>query len=257
MTLVTYELNGPLALIGLNRPDKRNAVNDEMIAGISDAVERAHREAKVGVLFGHGKHFCAGLDLGEHVNRTASDVVRGSRQWHAAFDKIQRSPIPFIAALHGAVIGGGLELAASAHIRVAHAGAFFALPEGQRGIFLGGGGSVRIARLISPARIMDMMLTGRSLSAHDAERLNLVQYIEAKDSALEKARQLAAAIATNAELSNFAIINAIPRIQDMGQDDGLFVEALVASLTQTSSQATERLRDFLEKRAPRIVAPVE
>jgi enoyl-CoA hydratase/carnithine racemase len=257
MKHITYELDGNVAMIGLSRADKRNAVNDEMIENILEAADRAQREARVGLLFGHGAHFCAGLDLGEHIHKTPSEVVRGSRRWHVAFDRIQKSSIPFVAALHGAVIGGGLELAASAHIRVADQNAFFALPEGQRGIFLGGGGSVRIARLISSARIMDLMLTGRSLSATDAERLNLVQYVEPHGSALDKAKALAAAIASNAELSNFAIINAIPRIQDMSQDDGLFVESLVASFTQTDAQSTERLRAFLDKKAPRIARPSE
>jgi enoyl-CoA hydratase/carnithine racemase len=168
------------------------------------------------------------------------------------FDDIERGPIPFVAALRGGAIGGGLELAAAAHIRVADVSAFFALPEGQRGIFVGGGGAVRIARLISAARMTDMMLTGRTLSAAEAERLNLVQYVVDDGTALDQARRLALRIADNAALSNYAITNALSRIQDMSHDDGLFFEALMAAVTQTSTDAQDRLKDFLEKRTARV-----
>lgn len=254
--LVTYELgaNG-VAEIGLNRPEKRNAISDRFIEQIAIAVEQAQAEAKAAIIFGHGPHFCAGLDLAEHVQKTAFEGIKGSRRWHVVFDRIQRGEIPFVAALHGAVIGGGLELAASTHIRVAEASAFFALPEGQRGIYVGGGGSVRIARLMSVARMMDLMLTGRSLSADEAERASLVQYLTGSSSALDKAREIAAAMTANAPFSNYAVINALPRIQDMAQDDGLFVESLVASLASASPEAEARLKAFLEKRAGKVTAP--
>jgi (methylthio)acryloyl-CoA hydratase len=252
---VDYALDDGVALIGLNRPEKRNAINDDLISGIRDAVERASREARVGVFYGHGDHFCAGLDLAEHAERTPFEGVHHSRMWHRIFDDIDRGAIPFVAALHGAVVGGGLELAAAAQIRVADETALFGLPEGQRGIFVGGGGSVRIARLMSAARMTDMMLTGRTLSAAKAESVNLVQYVVPKGKALEEAITLARRIARNAPMSNFAVIQALSRIQDMSHDDGLFTESLMAAMTQTSPEAVKRLRDFLEKRAERLAAP--
>ncbi len=257
MTLsqLTYALEGPVALIGLNRPAKRNAISDTMISELREAVLRAGSEARVGILFGHGDHFSAGLDLAEHLERTAVEGIAHSRMWHRVFDDIERGAIPFVAALHGGVIGGGLELAASAHIRVADEGAFFALPEGQRGIFVGGGGSVRIARLISVTRMTDMMLTGRSLSAADAERHNLVHYLAAPGQALAEARRIAEQIAKNAPLSNYAITNALPRIQDLSHDDGLFFESLMAAFTQTTPEAAERLKAFLDKRTARVAPP--
>ena len=252
---LTYETEGEIALIGLNRPAKRNAISDRFVEAIAQAVERAGDEAKAGVIFGHGDHFCAGLDLAEHVKKTPIEGVHGSRRWHQVFDRIERGRIPWISALHGAVVGGGLELASSTHIRVADASAFFALPEGQRGIFVGGGGSVRAARLMGVARMTDMMMTGRVVGAAEAERWNLVQYVVDRGAALEKARDLARSAASNAELSNYAMIHALPRIQDMGADDGLFVESLMASFTATSPEAEERLRAFLEKRAKRLAVP--
>lgn len=254
-SFVTYEIRGDVALIGLNRPAKRNAISDRVVNQLAEAVARADTEAKAAVLFGHGKHFCAGLDLAEHVEKTPIEGVRGSRRWHAVFSMIEQGTIPWVAALHGAVIGGGLELAASAHIRVAEESAFFALPEGQRGIFVGGGGSVRAARLMGVARMTDMMLTGRVASAAQAEKWNLVQYVCEDGGAIDKAVELAAAAATNAELSNYAIINALPRIQDMSRDDGLFVESFISSFTAMTPEAEERLRAFLEKRVAKVQKP--
>ncbi len=252
---LTYEVEDNIALIGLNRPTKRNAINDEMINELKDAIELAAAQAKVGVIFGHGAHFCAGLDLAEHAERTPFDGVLHSRKWHKIFNEIERGPIPFVAALHGAVVGGGLELAASAQIRVAEEETFFGLPEGQRGIFVGGGGSVRIARLMTASRMADLMLTGRTLSAPKAEQLNLVQYVVAAGEGLNEAKRLAGRIASNAPLSNFAITQALPRIQDLAHDDGLFFESLMAAFTQTSPEAVERLRAFLDKRAERLSKP--
>ncbi|MBD8687545.1 MULTISPECIES: crotonase/enoyl-CoA hydratase family protein [unclassified Rhizobium] len=254
---VTYELRGNIALVGLNRPEKRNAISDAFVESIAQAVARAQNEAKAAVLFGHGDHFCAGLDLAEHVKKTPIEGVRGSRRWHAVFAGIEHGTIPWFSALHGAVIGGGLELAASTHVRVADKAAFFALPEGQRGIFVGGGGSVRVARLTGVARMTDMMLTGRVVSADEGERWNIVQYVVEAGTAVEKAIALAEKAASNAEISNYAVINALPRIQDMAKEDGLFVESFISSFTATSPEAEERLRAFLEKRVAKVKAPGE
>jgi (methylthio)acryloyl-CoA hydratase len=253
--LVTYELQGPVALIGLNRPEKRNAISDRVVEALAAAVSRAAEEARAAVVHGHGRHFSSGLDLGEHVAKSVMEAVRGSRRWHAIFGTIERGTIPYVAALHGAVVGGGLELAAATHIRVAEAGAFFALPEGQRGIFVGGGGSVRVARLMGAARMADMMLTGRVASAEEAERWGVVQYLAPDGGAVAKAVELATAMAENAELSTYAVLNALPRIQDMSAEDGLFVESIMSSLASATPEAEERLRAFLEKRAKRLAVP--
>jgi (methylthio)acryloyl-CoA hydratase len=254
-SLVTYERRGDVAVIGLNRPDKRNAVSDRVVEALADAVIRASDEAKAAVIHGHGPHFCAGLDLAEHVEKPVLGAVKGSRRWHRVFDLIERGTIPVVSALNGAVVGGGFELAASTHIRVAEETAFFALPEGSRGIFVGGGGSVRIARLIGAARMGDMMLTGRVLKAAEMECWGGVSYVVPEGEALAKAVELAAATAKNAEMSNYAILNALPRIQDMSSEDGLFLESIMSALTSATPEAGERLRAFLEKRAAKVARP--
>lgn len=249
MELISMEQRGDVVLLGLNRPDKRNAISDRVIEALDAAITKAEETAKAGVIFGHGQHFSAGLDLAEHVHKTPMEGVHGSRRWHQVFDRLYRGKLPWVAALHGAVVGGGLELASSTQIRVADESAFFALPEGQRGIFVGGGASVRTARLIGAARMGDMMLTGRSIDAAQAESWGLAQYVTEAGGAVEKAAQLAAQAATNAPISNYAIIHALPRIQDMANDDGLFVESFIASFTSTSPEAEARLNAFLSKKA--------
>ena len=254
-TLVTYALEDGVARIGLNRPDKRNAISDRVVEALHRAVEQAQGEARAAVLWGAGKHFCAGLDLAEHVEKPLADAVAGSRRWHRIFDGIERGGIPFVVAMQGAVVGGGFELAAAAHVRVAEETAFFGLPEGSRGIFVGGGGSVRIARLIGAQRMGDMMLTGRTVAPHQMEQWGGVSYVVPEGQALARAMDLARRAASNAPLSNYAIINALPRIRDMSSEDGLFVESLMSALTSVTPEAKGRLRDFLEKRAGKVAPP--
>lgn len=253
--LTTYELDGEVAIIGLNRPAKRNAFNDALHKQLHAAVMRAGEEARCGVLFGHGECFCAGLDLAFAASMWESDQDH-KLPYPRNYDTelIARGRIPFVSALHGATIGGGFEAAASTHIRVADETAFFALPEGQRGIFVGGAGSVRISRLIGTALMTDLMLTGRVLNAEEAQRFNAVQYVVPKGQALDKAIELARRICANAPLTNFAITNALPRIRDMSYDDGIFVERLVSEYT-ISPESTRRLREFLDKKAAPIEAP--
>jgi enoyl-CoA hydratase/carnithine racemase len=255
---VTYELVGNVALVGLDRADKRNALNDDMIKLLREAVFRAGEEARAGVIHAYGDNFSAGLDLAEALSwmDPAAKKRRPRGRWHRPFDLIARGPIPWIAALKGACIGGGLELASACHIRVADESTFFALPEGQRGIFVGGGGSVRISRLMGYARMADLMLTGRVLTAAEGERANLAQYVVPKDESFERAKSLAARIAENATQSNWAITNCLPRILDFSHENGLFIESLVGSaMREQSSEGFERVRAFVEKRAKPLGKP--
>ncbi len=255
--VVTYELEGEIALIGLNRPEKRNCLSPELQSQLREAAARAGEEAKCGILFGYGENFCAGLDLA-----WAAENWKGGRAPRLPFrynrnsyqELIARGNIPFIAALHGATLGGGFETAAAAHIRVADETTFFGLPEGTRGIYIGGGGSVRIARLIGFSRMQDMMLTGRVLKPEEAEHFGAVQYVVPKGQSLAKAKELALRICKNAPLSNFAITNSLPRLQDMNYDEGLYFERQVGEYTR-SPESIERLKQFLDKTAPRLRMP--
>jgi enoyl-CoA hydratase/carnithine racemase len=249
---IQLEIDGDVAIVRLNRPAKRNALSDSLILGVRATFENLPDTVRAAVLDGAGDHFCSGLDLSELTERDAGAGLHHSRMWHAALEEVQYGPVPVVAALHGAVVGGGLELAASCHIRVADATTFYALPEGSRGIFVGGGGAVRIPRLIGTARMTDMMLTGRVYQAEEGERAGFAQYLVPAGQALPKAVELARRVAQNAPLTNYALMHALPRIAEQPSDQGFFTEALMAAIAQSAPEAKERVRDFLAGRAAKV-----
>ena len=252
LDLLRIEQRGAVVHVRLNRPAKRNAISDILVAQLQTAFINLPEAARAVVLSGEGAHFCAGLDLSELADRSVAEGVLHSRAWHAAFEQIQFGRVPVIAVLQGAVVGGGLELASAAHIRVAEASAFYGLPEGQRGLFVGGGGSARVPRLIGMARMVDMMLTGRVYDATEGVGLGFSQYLVEDGQGLEKAFALAEKVAANAPLSNFAVMHALPRIADMSQSDGLFTESLMAAIAGGDPAAKERMRAFLDGKAGKV-----
>ena len=250
--LLEVESLDDIARVCLTRAEKRNALSDALIAALDEAFATLAGSVRAVVLHGRGEHFSAGLDLAELSERNAAEGMMHSRSWHAVFERIQFGKVPVIAALHGAVVGGGLELACAAHIRVAEESTFFALPEGTRGLFVGGGGSVRIPRLIGFSRMTDMMLTGRVLDAREGERIGLTHYVTGRGEGLAKATELARRIAANAPLSNFAVMHALPRIADQPMQEGFLLESMMAAIAQSDEQAKLRMRDFLENKAGRV-----
>ena len=249
---IHLEMKGSVAIVRLTRPTKRNALNDGLIASLRHIFENLPQEARAAVVAGDGDHFCAGLDLSELKERDAGEGLYHSRSWHKALDRVQSGNVPVIAALHGAVVGGGLELASACHIRVADESTFYALPEGTRGIFVGGGGSVRIPRLIGVARMTDMMLTGRVYNAQEGERIGMAQYLVPAGTAFDKAMEIAQRVATNAPLTNYALMHALPRIAEQPADQGFFTEAMMAAIAQSAPEAKQRVRDFLEGKAAKV-----
>ena len=246
------DIQDDIAIIRLTRGAKRNALSDGLILALRDAFEKLPSTVRAAVIDGEGPHFCAGLDLSELKERDAGQGLRHSRMWHAALELVQHGPVPVVAALHGAVVGGGLELASACHIRVADSTTFYALPEGSRGIFVGGGGSVRIPKLIGVARMTDMMMTGRVYNAEEGERAGFAQYLVPEGTAFDKALELAKRVATNAPLTNYALMHALPRIAEQPADHGFFTEALMAGIAQAAPDAKERVRAFLDGKAAKV-----
>jgi enoyl-CoA hydratase/carnithine racemase len=251
-TDLQLELQDDIAIVRLTRGSKRNALSDALILALRNTFENLPSTIRAAVIEGEGAHFCAGLDLSELQERDAGQGLLHSRMWHAALDLVQHGPVPVIAALHGAVVGGGLELASACHIRVADTTTFYALPEGSRGIFVGGGGSVRIPKLIGTARMTDMMLTGRVYNAEEGERAGFAQYLVPEGTAFDKAIELARRVATNAPLTNYALMHALPRIAEQPADHGFFTEALIAGIAQSAPEAKARVRAFLEGKAAKV-----
>ncbi|WP_372884219.1 methylthioacryloyl-CoA hydratase [Shimia sp.] len=243
-----------VVIVTLNRPDKRNALDVATIDELVDFFGGAHRTGvRAVVLAGAGDHFCAGLDLVEHwkADRSPDDFMHVCLRWHEAFNKMEYGGVPVIAALKGAVVGGGLELASAAHVRVMDQSTYFALPEGQRGIFTGGGATIRVSDLIGKSRMIDMILMGRIYQGQQAVDLGLAQYIT-EGSSLEMAIELADKAAANLPLTNFAICSAVSHLNNMSAMDAAYAEAVVAGVVNTQPAARARLEAFANKTGKRI-----
>jgi enoyl-CoA hydratase/carnithine racemase len=246
------ERHGAIALLRLARPGKRNALDDPTVLGLEAFFEQLPEDVRAVVLHGEGEHFSAGLDLSELSSRDVAAGLHHSRMWHRVFDKIQFGRVPVVTAMHGAVVGGGLELAAATHVRVAERSTYYALPEGSRGIYVGGGASVRLPRLIGVGRMMEMMLTGRTYGAEEGFALGLSHYVVENGAGLAKAMELAERIADNTPMTNYALMHVLPRIAESDPASGYMMEALMAAIAQGDPEAKMRLQAFLEKRAPKV-----
>ncbi|MGB6536046.1 MAG: crotonase/enoyl-CoA hydratase family protein [Xanthobacteraceae bacterium] len=246
------ERRGKVAVLTLTRAEKRNALDDPIVRGLEAFFTALPDGIGAVVLAGEGEHFSAGLDLSELSERDVYAGMEHSRSWHRAFERIEFGRAPVVAVLRGAVIGGGLELAAAVHIRVAERSAFYALPEASRAIFLGGGGSVRLPPLIGASRVMEMILTGRTLSAEEGQAIGLSHYLVDNGRGLATALELAERVAANAPFTNYAAIQLLPRIARADPAAGFATEALAAAIAQGGAEAKARLKDFLEKRGPKV-----
>ena len=250
--MLKISVDGTIATLTMNRPDKRNAMCEALLGDLDTFFSNPPKEVRVVIITGTAGHYCSGLDLSEHVHRSAEENLYHSRAWHGVMEKMQFGGLAVVSAMFGAVIGGGLEIAAATHVRIAEPSTIFQLPEGRRGIFVGGGATARVGRLIGADRMTEMMLTGRKYNADEGLALGLTHYAVGEGEALELAQQLAGKISRNAPLSNYMMIQSISRINDMSQSDGLFTESLVAAMSQTTPDAEEGLKAFLEKRAPKF-----
>jgi enoyl-CoA hydratase/carnithine racemase len=247
------ERQGEVAILRLTRAHKRNALDDETVFGLDAFFSAIPQGVNAVLLVGEGDNFSAGLDLSELKERDVPQGIAHSRSWHRAFEKIEFGKVPVVAVLHGAVVGGGLELAAAAHVRVAERSAYYALPEGSRGIYVGGGASVRLPRLIGTSRMMEMMLTGRTYDSEEGYALGLSHYVVEPGAGLAKGIGLAQRIAENEAHTNFALMHVLPRIAEPDPASGYLMESLMAAIASGDPQAQKRLQDFLAKRAPKTL----
>lgn len=244
---------GAIAILTLNRPEKRNALSDALVLSLTAAFGAVPEDVEAIVLNGAGDHFCGSLDLNELRETDIVESFRTSKIGQALNNTVQYCRVPVVSALHGAVVGGGLELAAATHVRVAEPSAFYALPEGMRGIFLGSGGSVRLPRLIGADTVMDMMLTGRVYGAQEAHSLlRLTQYLAAEGEGLAQAIKLAERIVQNAPLANFAVVQAMPRIVEQSPTEGFFTQMLMVGIAQNDAEAKRHLRAFLVEKRDKV-----
>ncbi len=246
-----YEVRDNVAIVKINRPKALNALNGEVLFELSAAFELAESDLNVKALVvtGEGKAFVAGADIGD-IQRL--DNAFSGRELSLAGQDVMNTlaalPIPTIAAVNGFALGGGLELALAADLRVAGPKARLGLPEVGLGIIPGYGGTQRLPRLIGQGRALDLIMTGRHVEAEEALQLGLVNRIT--DDALEGALELAATIVKNSPIGLGLAKEAVVRGADVTLPQGLEVEADLFGLATSTKDATEGTTAFLEKRAP-------
>jgi enoyl-CoA hydratase len=248
--LVLVEREGPVAVVRLNRPQQLNALSDALMDELVRALEELDRDEGIRaiVLAGNERAFAAGADIGELAQTSAIDLYYGRRieRW----DAIRALWTPLVAAVSGFCLGGGCELALSCDLIVASETAQFGQPETGLGIIPGAGGTQRLTRAVGKALAMDVILSGRRLSAHEALAAGLVARVVAKEAWLDEAKRLARDIAEKGPVATRLAKESVDRAQETTLTAGLEAERRALYLAFASEDASEGLTAFTEKRKP-------
>ncbi|MDX1623503.1 MAG: enoyl-CoA hydratase-related protein [Gemmatimonadota bacterium] len=247
------EVAGRVATVTVNRPDRMNALNSDTEAEFQDAFARIAEDDEVAgvIVTGAGeKAFVAGADIGELSGLDATEGKAFAFQGQTTFTRIANCPKPVVAAVNGYALGGGCELAIACHLRVASETARFGLPEVSLGLIPGHGGTQRLARIVGVGRALEMVLTGRQVGAEEAFRWGLVNGIAAPEDLLDAAREHLGHVLEKAPLAVQYALEATLRGQDLGLDDGLYLEATLFGMACGTDDMKEGTAAFLEKRKP-------
>lgn len=226
---------GQVGVLRLMRSGKRGEPDDQMILGLEKYFSTLADSIRAVVLASESDNFCLWQDVSEHKERSVIDSFERSRLLDSALDHIQFGKVPVVAVLRGAVTAGGLELAASAHVRVAERSTLYALPGDSQRVLFTGAVSRRLARLIGPTRIVDMMLTGRAYSAAEGQEIGLSTYLVDDGEGLAKGLELAERIAANSPMTNIAITQMLPLIAQTDPANGFALEALMEAVAHFDS----------------------
>ncbi len=236
------------AIVQFNRPDVMNAINMELMAELVDALERLDKDDNVRcfILTGNEKAFAAGADIKEMADASAVEML--IRDQFARWDRIRKIKKPLIAAVSGFALGGGCELAMTCDMIVAGEDAQFGQPEIRLGVMPGAGGTQRLTRAIGKARAMEMVLTGRNMSAREAEAHGLVTSVVTAEETVTKALELAARIATMPPVAVLAAKAAVNRAEELSLEAGLEFERRQFYLLFDTEDQKEGMAAFTEKR---------
>ena len=246
-----YEKKENTGLLTINRPEKMNALSQELTAELSLLLDEIENDAelRVIVITGAGdKAFMAGADINELVDRDARLGRRVSRKRQEIFSRIENLHVPVIAAVNGYALGAGLELALACSIRICSEMAQFGAPEVKLGIIPGDGGTQRLPRLIGLGRAMEMIITGDFIDAQEAYRIGLVNKVFPLDKLMEKAMELAQKIALRPPLAVRYAKEAVNRSQEGDTASGFALESYLHALSCTTEDKKEGVSAFLEKR---------
>jgi len=249
---ILVEVEERLAVVTFNRPEKRNAIDQTMVHELHDVLDGLVMDGVVEacVFTGAGdKAFIGGADIAQLRERNALDALKTINA--ALFGKIEALPFPTIAAVRGYCLGGGCELAMCCDLRVAGEGAKFGQPEVALGIIPAAGGTQRLPRLVGLGRAKDLVLTGRTIDAREAERIGLVNRVVPDDEVLETARALAGQILAHGSLAVRLAKLSLNNSARTGQDSGLLLEQVSQAVLFESEEKRRRMTEFLEKRAKR------
>jgi enoyl-CoA hydratase/carnithine racemase len=251
--VVEFEVRGNVAVISINRPEARNAVNGAVASGIEAAIDRLEADDSlwVGVLTGKGPVFCAGADLKERASMSQDEVRALLLAYQSELGWLETCAVPTIAAINGAALGGGLELALLCDLRIAAHHAVLGLPETSLGVIPGAGGTQRLPRLLGEARAKELILRAARLSAPEALILGLVNQVlpKSEDFVLE-VMNWAEPILNGAPLAIRAAVGVMrgAATRDLGQ--GLALERAAYEQCLASEDRIEALAAFSEKRRP-------
>ena len=250
MGFITYEQEGYVGILTINRPKALNALNSEVLKELDTALDCVDLEAtRCLIITGAGeKSFVAGADIGEMSTLTPEEGEAFGKAGNDVFRKIETFPIPVIAAVNGFALGGGCEISMSCDIRICSENAVFGQPEVGLGITPGFGGTQRLARLVSPGMAKQMIYTARNIKAAEAYRIGLVNAVYPLEELLPAAKKMAAGIAKNAPIAVRACKKAINDGLQVDMDQAVVVEEkLFGSCFKTEDQI-EGMKAFLEKR---------
>jgi enoyl-CoA hydratase len=246
-----------VATVTISRPDKLNALNSATEQELQDVFLRLAADAEVGgiIITGAGeKAFVAGADIGELAGLGATDGKEFAFQGQATFTRIAQCPKPVVAAVNGYALGGGCELAIACHLRVVSSKARFGLPEVSLGLIPGHGGTQRLARIIGTGRALEMVLTGRMVDAEEAKAWGLANAVVEPDKLIDATHALLGQILDKAPLAVQYALETTLRGEDMGLDDGLYMEATLFGMACGTEDMREGTAAFLEKRKPEFKA---
>ncbi|MES2774800.1 MAG: enoyl-CoA hydratase-related protein [Bacteroidota bacterium] len=249
-TIVTA-LHDGIFTITINRPDKLNALNKDVMAGLTAALEELYSNPgiKAAIITGSGpKAFVAGADISEFLSLDAAGgMAMSAKNQETVFNKIENSPKPIIAAVNGFALGGGCELAMACHFRLASDNAKFGQPEVNLGLIPGYGGTQRLPQLIGKGKAMELMMTGNLINASEALQLGLVNYVTSPETLMEETKKQLGTILTKAPLAISKII-ALTNLAAIGSEDGLQQEITAFGELFDTADAKEGAAAFLEKR---------
>lgn len=252
MKTITYEIKGNVATVTIDYPPA-NALSSLIFRELKQKLEKIEQTstAKVIILTGKGKFFSAGADIKEFTSlKDASDYQALSEMGQVLFEKIENYHIPIIAAIHGAALGGGLELAMACHLRIATGNAQLGLPELTLGLIPGFAGTQRLPPLVGIAKAYEMMLTGDAITGDEAYTLGLVNKVVNEEMLLAEADILANKIAEKSTSSIHKIMELIPYSKTKTFSEGSKAEAIAFSEIINSEDAREGIQAFMNKRKP-------